>query len=461
MGDVIDSETINKACRFKKSTVLNKKEVKEYYEYLLNSFKNEFHGISNRRIIEDIASKGTFSKKERKFLMNVVKNGFQRKNIYKKRDIKKHKYYHPIELLDFIVSEGYIPNSPFVKWAHKKLGVSWNLQHWFRRIMRDIAQVDASKIRKNTKQMKNFELPETLELYYKTGTGVECLNPDPEKGIKYIVEKTYKDREKYVGFDPMDYLDYYYGWLDEEDMIITKVLYSLILKNRKKLRKSSNVLIIGNGPIPDDAQTLAMVPEVKKIIPSDIDPRNIRIMSGHTGGKNPLTTRKTRPGEEHADFLYYLFEKHNKINWGLFPVREITSIKTIDPVYVDISKNKPLDMPQNSRDIKNLKADLIMVPFCPESITNSMKKYKRYMKNISNLVLPKKHLCMLALKEAKYYKSGKKRLKALSINEEIVCGELFKNGFENIEIITIEMNLKDTRRGFSDSMIVWADKKER
>lgn len=77
----------------------------------------------------------------------------------------------------------------------------------------------------------------------------------------------------------------------------------------------------------------------------------------------------------------------------------------------------------------------------------------------TSLVSSGKHLCMLALKNAKFYLSGIKKLKALSIGENIVFQELIRNGFKNIEIVTIKTGFNPKKRGFSDSMVIWATKK--
>ncbi len=448
-----------KSCSYSTTKLINFREVNHYYLYLLDAFKHEFSGSSRRELIEEIASGSKFSLKEAKFLREIVANAFDRKDPYKKSRYGSHQFQHPIELLDYIVSEGYTPSSPFVVWAHKKLGVRWNAMHWFRFLMRDIAPVDLELIREEMKKTDKFHLPQTLEFYYRLGSGLERITVNPDLGVRSVIKAEYEGVKKYKGFDPIDYLDYYYGGLDREDMTIAKTFYTMLLENRKKLPSNSVVLIVGNGPVPDEAQALSMISEIRTIIPSDVDPRNIEIMRRHTGRRNPLATQKARPGEEHADFIYYLFERYTKVNFGFFAVREITAVKTEGPVYGDVSKENPLNISQNSSSIKKLKADLVVVPFCPESITDSMVQYRSYITNISNLVGSKRHLCMLALKNANYYIYGAKKLVAVPIDENIVCNELIKNGFINIQIVTIKTGLDRRKRGFSDSMVIWADKK--
>ncbi len=443
----------------KNITLISKKEIEEYYSYLLNAFKKEVLGGGGRKIIENLNIKSVFSKNDEAFFIEIVKNAFKKKNPYSP---SKNLIYHldyPIELIDYIVKEGYTPSSPFVIWVYKKYGIKWNPFHWYISAMRDIAPVDLSKIRKELKKIKRNKLPMTLEFYYRLGTGLERVHVHPDIGVRKVLMREFSGTKKYKGFDPIDYLDYYYGGLDKEDMTIAKTLYELLLKHRTEIPNNSKVLIVGNGPVPDEAQTLSMIPEIRTIIPSDIDARNINIIKMHTKGRNPLATQKARPGEEHADFIYYLFEKYTKAKYGMFAVREITSVKTTDPVFVDVSLENPLDMPQNNVKVKNLSPDLVLVPFCPESITNNLENYSRYIKNISFLIKPKKHLCMLALKNAKFYISGVKKLNAVPIDEKIIYKELIKNKFTNVEILTIKTNLDKKKRGFSDSMIIWATKK--
>ncbi|MEK6825175.1 MAG: hypothetical protein AABY00_00135 [Nanoarchaeota archaeon] len=439
-------------------SLIDDRDVKIYYEYLLRAFKNELLGVSRRHMIEEMASKSLFSRTDSLFLRKIVEYGFMKKDPYQARPLIHHTFEHPIELLNYIVQEGYTPSSPFVIWAHKKLGVSWDPMHWFVFLMRDIAPVDLVTIRKELKRCKKNTLPQTLEFYYRLGTGLERVHVHPDQGVRRVLRREFAGDEAYRGFDPIDYLDYYYGGLDKEDMTIARTFYDLLLGRRHLLPSHVKALIVGNGPTPDEAQTLAMIPEINTIIPADIDPRNINIMKMHTGGKNPLSTQKARPGEEHADFTYYLFEKHTGARFGFFSVREITAVKTLDPIYVDVSRKNPLDMPRNSLTAKKTKADLVIVPFCPESITNKLETYRNYISNISSLVGSGKHLCMLALKQARFYISGVEKLDAVPIDEKIVNDTLVANGFGNVHIVTIETGF-GRQRGFSDSMIVWATKK--
>lgn len=459
MGMLKKWDGIVKTALIKRSVkLISEEDVNKYYSYLLNAFKAEFLGTSRRQIIEQLANKSVFTNSDSAFLQKIVENGFYNKNPYKITPLIRHIFEHPIELLNYIVQEGYTPSSPFVVWAHKQLGVNWKPVHWFLFLMREIAPIDLVSIRKELKNCKKGCLPQTLEFYYRLGTGLERVYVHPDLGIKRVIRKEFEGLKKYKGFDPIEYLDYYYGGLDREDMTIARVFYNSLLNHRTSLTKHSKALIVGNGPVPDEAQTLSMIPEVDTIIPADIDPRNIKIMRMHTGRKNPLATQKARPGEEHADFIYYLFEKHTRARYGFFAVREITAVKTVEPVYIDVSKNKPLNMTKNSAKTRNLKADLVVVPFCPESITTNINTYKKYINNISSLVKPKKCLCMLALKNAKFYISGVKKLNAVAVDEKIVYEELIKNGFENIEITTIETGYSAKKRGFSDSMVIWARK---
>ena len=445
--------------QFRLVKLISDKEVHQYYKYLFKAFRSELLGFSNRKLIDDFALRIVFSQNDVKFLKKILTNAFSGKNSYTYTPIMRHTYEHPIELMNYIVQEGYTPSSPFVLWAHKQCKIRWNAMHWLIQLRGDIAFVDLKKIGRELKLIHSKEkLPQTLELYYRLGTGRERLYVDPDIGIKKVINDEFSGAEKYKGFNPIDYLDYYYGGLDKEDMTIAKEFYVSLLQERSSLKKRSIALIVGNGPVPDEAQALAMIPEVYKIIPADIDERNVNIMKMHTGRRNPLATQKARPGEEHADFIYYLFEKYTKAHFGLFTVREITAVKTTDPVYIDVSRINPLDVKGNTKDIKHLKPDLIIVPFCPESITNNLKAYSRYITNISSLAKPGARICMLALKDAKFYISGMKKLSATPINEKIIDEEFTKNGFTDIRITTIETGFDSKKRGFSDSMIVWATK---
>lgn len=451
---------MRRASQGRRVSLISRAETNQYYEYLLSAFKHEFLGSSRRQLIEEIAQESFFRPRDAAFLRNIVSNAFRRKHPYRVRPLAYHVFEHPIELLDYIVQEGYTPSSPFVRWAHDRFGIKWNPKHWFVFLMRSIAPIDLVSIRKELRaHPRKKQLPETLEFYYRLGTGLERIHVHPDIGIRKVIRAEYQGEEHYKGFDPIDYLDYYYGGLDREDMTIARVFYETVLRHRAELAARSTALIVGNGPTPDEAQALAMIPEIQRIIPADVDERNINIMRMHTGGRNPLATQKARPGEEHADFIYYLFERHSRARYGFFAVREIAAVKTLDPVYVDVSRAKPLDSPRNSAAIRNVRADVVVVPFCPESITDNPEVYRSYLKNIASLVLPGRHLCMLALKDARFYISGRKKLDAIAVNERIVADELARNDFSGIEITTIRTGFNPEKRGFSDSMVIWATRK--
>lgn len=440
--------------------LISAREVHIYFEYLLNAFHREFTGVSKRQLIEQLARRSVFSSSQAHYLKQIVANGFSRKDPYAFTPLARHSLEHPIELLNYIVLEGYTPSTPFVVWAHKRLGVKWNAMHWFLYLMRDIAPVDLVTIRKEFQRVGKNILPQTLEFYYRFGVGLERIEVGPDTGIHQALRREFSGRETYKGFDPIEYIFYYYSLFDEEDMTIVETFYRMLLDHRSLLPKKSTALIVGNGPVPGEAQTLSMIPEINRIIPADVDSRNLKIMQMHGGNRNPLATQKARPAEEHADFIYYLFEKYTGVKYGLFAVREVTAVKTIDPVFVDVSRTHPLHVAKNTTATKKLRPDLVVVPFCPESITGNVSTYRRYLKNIASLVSQKGHVCMFALKDAKFYRVGKEKLEATPVNEEFISAELRKIGFANISIRTIHIpspQLKRTR-GFADSMIIWATK---
>src|SRR3990167_7364523 len=96
--------------------LIKEEEVDKYYDYLLKAFENEILGASRRQLIEDIASKPLFSKQDADFLKKIVINAFVGRDPYHGDPFLHHRFEHPIELLNFIVQEGYTPSSPFVIW---------------------------------------------------------------------------------------------------------------------------------------------------------------------------------------------------------------------------------------------------------------------------------------------------------------------------------------------------------
>ena len=340
--------------------LIGKEEREKYYDFLLRAFRKEFLGSSNRQIIENLTRRSMFSAAETSFLKKIVHNLFAGKGNYQSQVSLKNRIYHPIDLINYIVAEGYAPTSSFIHWVYKKLQVKWSAIHWFMFLQRDIAPIDAAIIKKELIAHPK-KIPALLELYYKLGVGLERAHVHPGKGIKKSIIEEFKGEIKYKGFNPIDYLLDYYGELDMELMTLTKSLYHLLLQKRSKFPKKSLALIVGNGPIPDDAQVLAMIPEIDTIIPADIDPRNNKIMKMHTGRRNPLATQKAKHGEEHADYVYFLCEQAAGAKIGLFPVREITAVKTRDPIFIDIQKSHPLHKQQNSPAVRNIRPDLVEV----------------------------------------------------------------------------------------------------
>ncbi len=156
--------------------------------------------------------------------------------------------------------------------------------------------------------------------------------------------------------------------------------------------------------------------------------------------------------------INYLFGKKTNRKSGSYAVREITAVTTLDPAYIDITEEHPLERPENSTEQKDFKPDLVMVPFCPESITSSLEEYRRYLKNIASTIPSGGHILMSALKNASFYMVGDTRMEAVAVDEKIVAEALIKLGFVNIQITTIKTGLDAKERGFADNMVIWADK---
>jgi hypothetical protein len=180
---------INLTCPVKEGKLISGEEIEQYYKYLLKAFEEEFEGISNRLIMEEATSKSVFSSQDELFFRSIVENAFHKTNPYKKPvPLYKAVYQHPLELIDYIVMEGYTPTSPFIFWVHKHFKVTWDPLHWFHLIMRSIAPVDIAAIRQEfNRQVYTNTLPETLEFYYRLGTGLENVKVDPDLGIRDTV----------------------------------------------------------------------------------------------------------------------------------------------------------------------------------------------------------------------------------------------------------------------------------
>ncbi len=70
--------------------------------------------------------------------------------------------------------------------------------------------------------------------------------------------------------------------------------------------------------------------------------------------------------------------------------------------------------------------DVASVFFCPESITNNEKDYISSIKNVTNLIKKDGIMVMGVIKNAKYYKVGKRNFPALPIDEEYLENTLNK-----------------------------------
>lgn len=449
--------------QYQEAKLVSPEEVKAYYRDLIEAFKNELSGTDRRSVLRQFfTGKRLLNNEQGQFFRELVENAFLGKDPYPpalpaspERTIKNSE-----KLLQRIIKEGYSPSSPFVIQVCKELGIEWRAWDWYTDIENDICDKDKEEILKelNSGLLPPHTLPKKLAAYYYMGSGLERIVVDPEEGITNSLLSRQQGSEKYLGFNPLEYIDEYYQSPDREDMTISREFYDILLANRTKLPPDSKALIVGNGPVPYVAYLLAMIPEIKTIIPSDFDERNNNLMAEHTGRKTPSNNPKARSNEEDADYVNFLFEQRTGVRFRVYPVREATAEKTQNPVFGDITQENPLDLPENPAEIKNLRSDLVVVPFCPESITSDFESYRGYLKNIASLIAPGGHLSMLALKNARFYKSGKGQLEAVPIDEQKVFEALIALGFKNIQITTIKTGIDPTDRGFSDSMIIWADK---
>ncbi|MBI2436466.1 MAG: hypothetical protein HYV41_01840 [Candidatus Magasanikbacteria bacterium] len=172
-----------------------------------------------------------------------------------------------------------------------------------------------------------------------------------------------------------------------------------------------------------------------------------------------MLTRKTKYYEEFSDFVYYLFEQHTGARYGFFSVEETVSIKSTEPVEIDVGQENPLAVDPNPDNVKNMRPDIVFVPFCPESITNSLSQYKKYIKNISNLVDSEKFIYLCSLKNAMFYRSGEKKISATPVDEKIIVEELSRNGFVDFDVRTIVTKENKKSRRYKDTIYVWARKK--
>ncbi|MBI2436467.1 MAG: hypothetical protein HYV41_01845 [Candidatus Magasanikbacteria bacterium] len=269
----------NKAT-FCRVDLISSTEVEAYYEYLLNAFQEEFSGNSLREVYIDTKFVSPiFNKTQANFIRSIVVNAFQNKDPYRRgRSLFHFIPTHPLEIIDYIVNQGYPLSSAFLRWAYAYLEVRFDVGHWIRSIYRSVSPVDLMQIYEELKNLPPGKVPPTLELYYLIGTGTEKPYLPHDIGIREALRNTVSELGRFKDFNPVEYTNYYYSAISTEDLTVTINYYETLCAKRAYLPKNSTVLIVGNGPIPYEAFVWSMIPEIKTIVPADYDERNNEIM---------------------------------------------------------------------------------------------------------------------------------------------------------------------------------------
>lgn len=116
-----------------------------------------------------------------------------------------------------------------------------------------------------------------------------------------------------------------------------------------------------------------------------------------------------------------------------------------------------LDWPIYSE--KREKYPLVISNFCADSATSSKEVWRAYMKNILNLVEDEGQILITALRNCKFYKSGKKIFPSANVNELDLKNLLVESGFRLSGMIVEVKQVPDcAEEGFTTIMCASATK---
>ncbi len=252
--------------------------------------------------------------------------------------------------------------------------------------------------------------------------------------------RTFPITQDWTHFDPVAYLDEYYGDLGPENL----ALLEFMAETYELLPKGGTLLDFGGGP------TLY-----------------------------PLISAANRVDEIHfADYLEANLEEVRRwilcdptaFDWNPFIRKaielesgQICSEESVDQRAAELRQlitrlircdaSKPSPIPELERPY-----DIVLTNFCAESATDDHDQWRSYMANITSVLKPRGWLVISALKGATQYAVGPHSFPAVDISEHDLRNLLKDMGFEGAKVRVRSVPADRPTRDYKGLMLAVAQK---
>ncbi len=220
----------------------------------------------------------------------------------------------------------------------------------------------------------------------------------------------------WAAFQPKQYLKEYYDHIGAEN----DALLRFLVDSFRSVPKNSEVLDFGTGPTA--YQLIAAANTAKTIDCAEfleVNRRELGKWVNNQTGKFSWKAYTSRIMELENGAV----PSGREIAQREKKARLITRI-----IKGDATKSNPLNAFRQY--------DVLSFHFLPESITDSRKKYIRYLSNIMSTLKPSGTLIMSAIVGADHYKAGDATFPAVPISEHELIEEVVKNGIVSSTIRT-------------------------
>lgn len=231
------------------------------------------------------------------------------------------------------------------------------------------------------------------------------------------------DYSSWNKWNPKKYLEQYFHVLGKDSIETLK----FINRELKKYKKNSFERVLDFGAGPTLIVSLAVCSYAKKVHLSEYLSSNLKEVNLW------LNNDKKKFDWSNCTEEILKIETNNRIvKTESIKKRHAELKKKIKIFKCDASKSLALGKKNNN------KYPLILAIFCADSATGSKLIWRKYMKNIINLLEPSGILLLAALKNCKYYKIGDNIFPSANINEKDVYEMFIENKIidENIKIET-------------------------
>jgi len=265
-----------------------------------------------------------------------------------------------------------------------------------------------------------------MNLSTQASTRLTSLNPLPDSDLQPLLPGTGgivpgSPTKDWREFDPIAYLNEYYGDLGEENLAILRFYVEVF----HDMAPKSTMLDFGSGPT-----IYSLISAVTKV-------KEIQIVEYLEANRLELRKWLTRDNTAFnwLPFIKKTIELEQKGWCSAFDLarREAQIRNHVTAIgRCDVRQTPPFVGGRQTYDI-------VASNFCAESITDSYEEWKFFLKNIASLVKVGGTLIMTTLKRATSYSVGSRRFPSVSINEADLAYALVEVGFSptNLELRSV------------------------